>query len=651
MKFAVLGILVLSTSSLANAADCSNGYRCGSEYHDQPYRAPRAFSQPAAPVVKGSCDANLPSDQSYNAVLTGVTCGEAAQRNVRTPLEVPKEVRREWDVLSRSGLADAQKRMQQIRQQEVKWSGKLDIPMYENWTYQVMVGDYNSSRCGSENYTTTCYKDREEQYEHVYYVDVCDRYVEDDDDGPSFGGSGSFGGGSSSGGGSSGGSRSSPYNNSSPSQRGGGSGNDYNNSRSRARDSWGSSLEEEYKPTNPSEKFMNQSRMPASRRCVSWSKERKTERRWRSAQRLSYSCVKQRGQWCTWLETRSGSRACKKHTVKYDLEYTKDPKWAPGYVDPVQPTVRSYLEILPNRFDLLPGEQEEIFVFANTGVSKTVTPKMTFKNSLEDHAEPWNEYSYRVEPQSISCQFNMKPEFKISVITEGRNKQTAPNPLGVPSEPLKFDSAGIKNRPESLQLVDKARAVQLQAAAHSRNFPRPHNSGNLDPHAVYEDNGEPLKGASASGGYWQESRFKLQLFRKDKWGRDVRVTVRPETYSYDQIDVFNDTITISLEGRDGTDRFYRPGGPMEFLLGRLYKAFNAELTPGREYFIRMWVISRGLPFYESGCKGGKAICKGEEGSAESYGEPLEIPFIAKENIDGRSWFRAFKDWQEKWMLW
>ena len=657
MKNLVLGILLAILPAISFADECTGDYRCGnSETFDQPYRAAQPVIQDVGPVVKGSCDDNLPSSRSFRAVLQGVTCGEAAQRNVRLPLEVPKEVRSKWDVLSRSGLADAQARMQQIRQQDVKWSAELQIPMYESWTWQQRVGGYDASRCPMEKFDTTCSRPREEKYVYTWYTTVCDLY---EDDEPSSPNTGFGGGGFSSGSGSSGysgspgsGRRSTPFNDSSPKSRGGGHGEDYKDNRKRARDSWGS-LENEYQPVNPLDNILSlaSDRSPSSQHCVKSHQVKHTELRWRATTPYTYSCVRQRPSWCTWPETRSETRACKNHKVKYDFEFAKDQNWRPGFVDRSDAGVRSYNDILPNRYDLLPGEKEEIFVYANTGISTTVKPKIVIKNGLPGHDKNWNEYSYRIEPEVVRCQFGMQPQFKLSVLTEGRIQQPAPNPLTYDkSTVFEFDSTGAKNRPMSLVLMDNSRETELKAAENSRNFPRLQGEGEHDPNALYQDNGVPLKGASSSGGYWQESRFKLQLFRKDKWGRDVRVTVKPESYSYDQIDVFRDTLTISLEGKDGTDRFYRPGGPMEWMFGRLYKMFNAELTPGREYFVRVKVVSRGLPFYESGCQDGKAICQGENGDDEAYSDALDIPFIAKEKIDGRSMFRRFKDWQEIWMI-
>lgn len=629
MKTLMFGLILLATFPSAFAQECDGGYRCGQEYHDKPHRSPQPIQQPLVTErVMGSCGDYLPLNQSYQARPVGVSCGSGAGpvKN-REPLPVPEAVMERWDILSRSGRADAQEEMQKVRQQEQKWSGQISIPMQEHWTFTQIVGDY-ADQCGFESFSTTCYKDREEQYTYTWQTDICTRY-EEYDDAPSS----SFGGGS-------GGSSSSPYSSGSPSRSSGGSRENRQDHRNDSRGSWGSSLDEEYKPHNPSE--IKTDRRPAARRCVSWGKQNHSERRWRPASRLAYSCVKQRPKWCIWPTTARGSRACKSHVANYSVNFEKDPQWQPGFVDQKDPARRSYIEILPNRWDLLLGESEKVAL--SIGGSPVVSPSISIQNGLPDRDQPWNEYSFKFQPTSVTCAFNMAPNFNIGVITHGRILQAAPNPLRVPKDALKFNLEQ-NNRPSTLELNDNGRGTRLKAAQNARNLGR--NQG-ADP--LYKKGDKDRAGTSASGGYWEETRFKIQLFRRDVKGREVRVTVKPESYSYDQVDVFDDAVTISLEGKDGTDRFYRPGGPMEFIFGRLYRAFNIELTPGQEYFIRVRVVSRGLPFYDSGCNGGAAVCKGEEGTEDAYSEPIDIPFTADPSVDKRSWFKKFRDWQER-RLW
>lgn len=660
MKLSLLITILLTLPPWAWAQNsCGGEYRCGSEYYDEPTRSRPPIEQPRVDKeVMGSCNSKLPLSQSYQANVQGVTCGEGVQRNLVLPQEVSKEIRDEWDVLSRSGLADAQKTMQEMRKQEQKWSGQVKIPMTENWSYTEIVGDFDAGHCGTEDFQTTCYKNREESYIHTWtediYEDYCTAYGDhsSDNHSSSGGGYGSSGGSSSSDD-----DYSSPWSSGSGSDGGGGSGEGFGGGNSDYDSSWGDggALESDYLPKNikATDESLDINRRPSSH-CVSWGRrfvrtDTHREKRWRQTTRLAYSCVKKRAKWCTWPVTRQASRSCKDHVVKYNLEYKNDLNWRPGYLHHSDP-VRHYNDLLPNKWDLLPGESEQVFVYGNAGVSTVVAPKVAFKNGLNNHALPWNEYKFQSQPEQVRCQYGMEPEFKIDILTLGRNKQKAPNPVTVSGEPLKFEDK--QSRPFAIEFVDIGRGTALKDAQLSRNLPRPiGETGKADPNALYQDNGTPLKGTSASGGYWQESRFKIQLFYTDENGRNVRVTPKPESYSYDQIDVFKDTITISLEGKEGMDRFYRSGGPFEWAFGWAYRLFNMELTPGREYFIRLRVVSRGLPFYDSGCVGGKAICQGEEGTDEAYSEALDIKFKANEDVDNRSFFRKLEDLQEYFGNW
>ena len=67
--------------------------------------------------------------------------------------------------------------MQNISQQELKWSGSIDIPVYESWTWQERVGDF-ASRCGEEPWYTTCAKDRTEAFDDTKEVIDTDNCLE-----------------------------------------------------------------------------------------------------------------------------------------------------------------------------------------------------------------------------------------------------------------------------------------------------------------------------------------------------------------------------------------------------------------------------------------------------------------------------------------
>lgn len=317
--------------------------------------------------------------------------------------------------------------------------------------------------------------------------------------------------------------------------------------------------------------------------------------------------------------------------MRYEASYAHDPKWTPSYRDPSGNEVRNYSSIIPNKFDLLPGEVEQRRVLLNRGGASTQL-RLEF-----DIKSKYNEY--RVEPVTLACAYKATDKARFDVNTVGRMMAKAPRLLELPSdgEPLEFD----RGRPSRIKLVDGARREMLDASELSRAFP---DVEGVNPEYFKTNKGEEQ--APTKQGWWAETRFRIQLLTKDKWGREMTISV-PNTFDSNQAQYYMNNLTIGLEGQGAMERFYRPSGPLEWALGGLYKQFGMELTPGRTYYVRVQLVNRGLPFYESGCRGGKRVCEGQDATKDSYSEPIDIPFVADPTIDNRSWFKWLKDVQER----
>ena len=385
-------------------------------------------------------------------------------------------------------------------------------------------------------------------------------------------------------------------------------------------------------------------RAPASE-CLRYGTHR--VRYTRSVAPLRYSCVKERPRWCTWLQTKTITQRCENQKAKYAVEYSQDPSWKPNYqYSDRQKNYRDYNSVLPNKFDLLKGESEELNVFANTGRSQSLNPKLKITSK-------WNDYQSTVLPSEIRCEFNKPVEFKILVNTLGRKKTKAPNTLALPlDEQGKLISPfEVQNgRPTGLKLIDTGRATQLAAAANSRAFSRPEEAPQAQADAIYKKvplSSDEIKGLQ--GGYWQETRFRLQLAENGRWGRVQDVTI-PAHFGSNQGQVFGDEFNISLIGKDQVPNLYRAIGPFQSVLGWLWTRTGVEFTPGQTYTFKIQALSRGLPFYESGCQSGAHVCEGEIGSEETYSEPLVINWTAPKNEDHRSLFKKFKDWQKNFQV-
>lgn len=652
IKLIVLAISLASVSAHAESetsarrrGGCDSDYECGSEDYEQPSRRPEAAPvQPAGKPTMGECG-QLPL--RYGARSLGASCGSGSVGGSRFPERVAADTRDMWDRYLTAGLPE---QAQEVRlNDKIGWSGTKAIPVTEDWSWIEYVGDYsNPSYCHpnqpQEYLETTCTIPREE----VYYRDEedtsnCISWKEDDPP-PSTSGSSSFGspsGSRGSGSGSSGRS-SSPSINTGPSRGGG-------ESRGSMRDDYGSTMD-----VPSRENFF---RGPAGRTCLEYGTHR--VRHTRPADPITYSCVKPFNRYCVYPVTRQERRACKDVPVRFDIRYVHFPKgrpgvneWKPGYKDPKFP-YRNYNNLLPNRFDLLLGEDERVNMTINKdGESTKVTPALSIQSL-------WNEYDYSVDPSSrLTCGAGAQPYIKINIHTIGRIKRKMPNALVVPtvmrngkpeSVAFTYEQEVLKNgkradgRPATLTLNDNSRGLMLDASLQSRIYGRSEKTGN------HLEAGTPTDkvGTAANGGFWVDTQYRMQLFKKDKWGRDIRIT-RPTVANQNQVQYNNDAVSIDLLGKNAVKDFYKmsSSGIFEPIMGRIYNVFSIALTPGDTYYVKVWMVTRGLPWYDAGCRGSKSDCQGEEASTKSYSEPVVIQFKASKEVDHRGLLQKLFDFQE-----
>ncbi len=656
MKWPLCVLLAISTQSFAQyrtesdlrySSQCQDTYKsggrsyvssCGSERVIGVDSRPRLpITQPVGPTgLKGACEGNISAAQSYKAVVNPLTCGEGAIGHDRIQTPLSKQLMNKWSVISRSGAPDAQKRMQEVRKIDLKFEGEIDYPVFESWSYEAIDGGYNAS-CGMESWDTQCAVSRSVQVSEPEQVEDrsnCLEYEILPDEPVSSGNSGYNSGGYASP--SNPGSYNpgnSPVDRSAP-KKDKGSGESKSEGRSKSKGYF----------DEGSIREITFDRSPASRRgqCLKYGKKWVTKTWTETKPDISYQCLKQRPRWCTWPVRVPVSRRCNDQKVKYTVQYEHDPKWVPGFVD-AKSRHRDYQQILPNKFELLVGESENFTVFNNYGESTQMRPAFKIDSK-------WNEYSQSIEPKALSCEYKKSGEFKVSVFTVGRNLVKAPNPLALPKDadgkdifPLKVENG----KPTRLYLQDLGRSTQVRAAELSRMFSKPDNAAKAQREVIY--NKAKVTSNEVTGlvgdAYWQETQYRFQLYEKGRWGRTSMLTV-PTTFGSNQGYAMRDRLEISLVGEDAIKDSYRAAGPAHKMLGWLWEQTGAEFTPGQTYHFKVQALPRGLPFYESGCKNGQVTCEGQEGNESAYSEPVTIQWLAPKDIDNRSLFKKFKDFQK-----
>jgi hypothetical protein len=350
----------------------------------------------------------------------------------------------------------------------------------------------------------------------------------------------------------------------------------------------------------------------------------------------TYDCMKTRNKWGTWFVTQPESDTCGNQNVNLSYQFVTSPNWKPGYKDSAPSELRDYHDSLPNQWDLLPGETETVTFEPESG-GRSLSGNVSICSEYQDPeshsaciANGWNDYQPVVTP--ARCEFGKDLDMKIDIHTLGRVQRIAPNPLKVVG--LDFDPL-IKSHPTKLVVQDTSRITMLDAAENSRTF-------RTGPKT-------PVAGASASGGYWEETRFKMALFRKVQDGKLERTTF-PNEFGSDQGEVLGAKMTISLTGQTGLDRLYRPGGPFERIFGFLYKNTAVKLSPNTDYLLKVQIVQRGVPWYKSGCRGGELVCKGEVGSKDDYTAPIDIEFHTPD-VDERTILDRIMDYMKARRKW
>ncbi len=518
--------------------------------------------------------------------------------------------------------------MQKLRQDssDVSWGGKIPYRTIVSWSWTAHMRGQNSRACGYHKESATCSQDK---YRTVNHHECHEVYDPPSDTGGSGRSGGSDSGGSS--------------------NSGGGGGYEHSDSPYGAIT----------KPLTLDDprvaKLQNKKNEPNILAQVSIGllnaivpKAEAHEECSDSSEEVFdhtdyWTCYDTVASTCDFDNEQTGSMFCQDQTLNYTARFEKpDASWAPG-------KDKSYLDYLPNKYDLMPGEYEKINIASNSSnLSTVLSPKVQIDNA-------WNEYyAPKFNPARIACEFNSKQALEISIQTKGRILRKAPNALalpvdrnGSPKDPLKYNSVvvgtdDLKGHPYEMRLVDTSNTFMMSAARQSRAF----DELKADSKTETVQNKTPI-GTMQSQGFWKDTQFRLRLLQENgKLQRDI-VWTDPVHTDSSYIQANDDDIKVPLEGAGGVTGLYHPSGH-PFLVGWLFgtsKFDQVELTPGKNYEVRVSMYQRGIPFYKTGCKNNAMTCENEKANDDAFSDELAIKFTADERVDERtSWehFLAFQ---------
>lgn len=333
---------------------------------------------------------------------------------------------------------------------------------------------------------------------------------------------------------------------------------------------------------------------------------------------------------------RRASMKCSSQQMNYTGEYIKDMKWG---VDS-----SGYHDLIPNKYDLLPGENERLTLNLHGGSSLNQT--LSFS---DDNNPNYNEYDIRYSGSAMGarCEEGVNPELHIKIATIRRIKRNSPNAFVLPIdmegnsvEPLIFaqkvldKGVAVNSHPVSLRLSDVSAGIVEVTADNSYDI----------------DKSEDTKLAKQHP-FFKNTKMKLQLV-EDKWYGDSHHSA--PVHIDDAQAVASMFLSLSEIDEVANSEFWNI--PLNSEKFNIYKRDNfiaralgltkKMLKPGARYLLRVSMYQKGMPFYHALCDE-KTIEKGIEctdAEEDVYSKPLDIAFRARVDVDERTTYEKINQW-------
>ncbi len=317
--------------------------------------------------------------------------------------------------------------------------------------------------------------------------------------------------------------------------------------------------------------------------------------------------------------------------------------------------IRRYYDVIPNKYDLLPGEVEDVQIFSNSGQRSTISPNGTV-------GDAWNKYSFQISFEdgphsrrgdtSVRCNHDVTHKINVTVNTEYRIKKQTPNAFRMPVDAFGRDVAPIKwltgtskkgvevehAKPREIHLSDAAHVMIRTMARQARELDakleesrqKSGEGGGIDAAAQKE-----MKDEFKKGGFFKQTQVRVRLM---EYARFV-LTPRRKThnlYLSEEDVALDEYYQMRLGGEAKEDDLFRASG---FITDKGFNNRTTNLRPGMKYEFRISMYQQGVPFYN---QEGESFFKGE---SSCYSKELKIPFVAHKEIDDRGFLQKFIDWQ------
>ncbi len=349
------------------------------------------------------------------------------------------------------------------------------------------------------------------------------------------------------------------------------------------------------------------------------------------------------------------ARHCSYETMTYDAEFRRPS------LDEWNPASPGYHAELPNKYDLLPSEQEVVQVYnasssflkgvLNGGRSRDMDPTVEVGNA-------WNKYSstetFDNGSTTAQCVFGHDYHMNVVIDTIERIVRKTPNAFKIPvdefgqevspfvgNEVETIDRNGTLEdvivKPTELGLTDTSSVIIDSLSRVSRKMTaeieKVKEQEGVNSNVSNQQLMASKKSKKSKEGFWKDTHVEIVLYERNSiLERDVRKTERFHTRGADAIafqdDKSRDQYRIRL------DDFYIAGAPgfMEWATW-----FEAHLIPGKDYDFEIRMFQEGVPFYTQ-----KTLLGGIP-----WSDPLALHFHRAKGFDKRGSWTRFRNWRQE----
>lgn len=361
---------------------------------------------------------------------------------------------------------------------------------------------------------------------------------------------------------------------------------------------------------------------------------------------------------------RSESLHCSDERMLFEAHFIRPPSQAsevrpsPGLTqaDLWNPTTPGYHHVIPNKYDLLPGEMEDVQIFS-TSSSSQVSPYVKV-------GDAWNEYESHIQfkngSRSMACETSQNPghqmpyEVRVAIETIKRLIKPTPmafrlpvdkfgremDPLGRWEVELNDQNEDIRIKPMQIRLADASSVLIASMARQSRKFnpeieAAKRKSGmdsNADEEEVREFERSRMEEAAGEeeNGFYKDTNVRIFFWETVPLARDIFKV--PEFHTDGATAISDKEEDRSDLYRIDLDEFYKPTAPLG--LGPVIRLFDTEveLRPRAEYRFEIAMFQEGVPFY---------IQTGRR----KWSKPLEVRFTREKGFDKRSLWDRYRNWR------